>query len=325
MGSRGSYNIYISYICSFYSILSPIIKLSRLISILHNKLLMLNNMKFRYPSLIILSIIFIFYSAVSADFLSTSRRYVINWSKGFIITTVTASIHIEPNGIPTDYYSGNNISLNKARIEAYNRAKAEAVENIMSAIKTIRIDSDRTLLDFIKEDKYTQKNIARILYDHIAYKEFPSSFSTSACEAKLKFGEIIASLPYNFPFHDFPAMENIPIETAYSGLIIDGRGLKLETMLFPSIHDEDGMEIYGRIYIDSHYACKKGIVSFCYNEYEALKHPNAGTKPYFAVAIKSINGCPVISENDKRKLLSSKITINNLKKCNVIIILDKKN
>lgn len=258
-----------------------------------------------------------------ADYVTRIRNGYVNWTKGTITAKGKAVVEVEENGTPVDSWTGSATSLNKARREAYQAAREKAMESIMEAARHIRVDPERKLSDLLQEDKFTQKKIAETVSGAVTVKEFPGAFDTSECEAKLKMGDIIASLPFDFPSNDFPARDDTPIPTVYSGLIIDARGLGIEPMLFPSVYNEEGLEIYGRYYIDSAYACKKGLVSYCYNEDEAMKNRKAGRRPYYAVALKNLDGCPVLSDRDARKILSSRETINNLKKCNVIFILDR--
>ncbi len=259
-----------------------------------------------------------------ADYISSVKNSQINWTKGYIVSRVKSSIHIERKGYPVDPMMGDNISINKARLNSYGRAREEAIENLMSAIKTMQIDSDNRMSDIISSERFTQMRLAEAVMQSIRLKEFPADYYSTGCEAKIKFGDIIASLPYAFPANDFPSRDDIILPTDYSGLVIDSRGLALEPMLFPSIYNENGLEIYGRIFIDNKYAYKKGIASYCYNEKEAMANSKSGKNPYFAIALRNLNGCPVLSDWDTRRILGSRITVNNLKKCNVIIILDRK-
>ncbi len=101
------------------------------------------------------------------------------------------------------------------------------------------------------------------------------------------------------PAIELPVIDDSPLKTDYTGLIVDGRGLKLEPMLFPSIYDGDGVEIYGRTFIDSRFALKHGLASYCHTEDEARALGRAGDRPYYSVALKSMNACPVISERTR--------------------------
>lgn len=253
---------------------------------------------------------------------SYKDKSTIDWQKGYVISNGKAWITFSKDGSPVDAVTGGKIALNRAREAVYFAAKESAIANMAEKIKQLRVDPQNTLLDVMRNNTLTQKTISDILINSMTFKEYPKEFDSSVCEARLHFGTLISSIPYDFPSHDFPVKADIPISTPYTALIIDGRGLDIKPMLFPSIYSDAGLEIYGKNFINSSYAVKGGMGAYYYNE-DAQADPRAGEHPYFAVAVKSINNCPVLSEKDIRRILSSQKTINNLKKCRVIFIIDK--
>ena len=122
---------------------------------------------------------------------------------------------------------------------------------------------------------------------------------------------------------EFPARIDNPIPTHYTSLVIDARGLGIEPMMLPSVYNENGLEIYGRYYVDIRHARRSGLIGYAYNENEAIKSPRTGNRPYYAIAVSGMKGCPVVSDRDIRKIFSSKNTIEQLKKCRVVFIIDK--
>jgi hypothetical protein len=258
----------------------------------------------------------------TADFTSGDKNSIINWSRGIIVSRGRASIN-DLNGLPGEKEVRPGNSINRARMAAYDMARDTAIDNLISSIKSIRIDSDMRLIDLIREDNFAQKRISGIIMHSIRTRIYPVDFFSAECEATLKMGDIIASLPYNFPADDYPGTQDSPLSTEYSGLIIDCRNSGVKPMIFPSVYTEDGLEIYGRHLVDMRHASDKGMASYCFSEDEAFKNGRSGKHPYYTSAVKSIKNCPVISENAYRRISGSRKTINNLKKCNVIIILNK--
>jgi hypothetical protein len=273
--------------------------------------------------IMILSITLPFFDSVSADYITGKEACEINWSRGYIKSSAKSSIDIEENGSPVDHYSRNGSTLNGARLESYGRAREEAVEKLIDTVIRMRMDSSKTVQDVINDEAFTRKRLSEAVHRAVKIKDYPAGFNSTGCEAKIKFGAIIASLPFSFPSQDIPSRDDTPISTDYTGLIIDCRGLNIEPMLFPAILDENGLEIYSRFHVDGTHAYKKGIVSYCFNEDEAVRTPRAGRHPYYAIALKSVNGSPVLSDRDTRKILSGRNTANCLKKCGVIFILNK--
>lgn len=268
----------------------------------------------------ILIILLIFSNYAAADIRTGAS---INWQKGYISSKGSASFAVLDNGLPADYNTGTEISINRARKDAYLKARDEAVEEIVWAIKSIKVDPEKSMEDLINENQFTQKMLSEKILESVIIKEYPVDFYTSACELRLNFIDIITAIPYVFPANNFPVIDNNPITTYYSSLIVDARGLDVKQMLLPSVYTESGLEIYGSQFIEGSLFLNGGMISYCRTEDEALKNRRAGDHPYFTAALKSIRGCPVISEKAARRILGHPGTINNLKNCRVIFIVNR--
>ncbi len=260
---------------------------------------------------------------LGADVLTERYGSSVNWTKGHILATGKASIEVEERGAPVDYDDGTEIAINRARSDASARAREDAFEGIIASLKHIRLDSRQDFAGLLSSDETMQGRLSGLLGSRLVLKEYPADFYSVRCEARLSMGDLIASLPFEFPQHEFPLIDDTPLASDYSGLIIDARGLGIEPMVFPSVLNEDGLEIYGRIYIDGRYASRHGMAAYCYTEDEAKAHRRAGRRPFYTVALKNMNGSPVISDRDAKKILASRASRNNLKKCRLIIILDR--
>jgi hypothetical protein len=275
----------------------------------------------KLKNLFILFIFAVFSTSIAQEV--SKDKSQINWQKGYIVSRGSSRITFNDTGAPVDALTGRVTSLNKAREAAYMYAKEAAITNMAEAIKSLRVDPQNRFTDIMMNNTITQKIISDKINNSMTCKEYPTGFDSSVCEAKLNFGSIIASIPYDFPSNDFPVRAEIPIATPYSSIIIDSRGLDVKPMLFPAIYSDTGLEIYSRNFIDSSYVVRGGMVSYCYNENQAQIDSRAGEHPYFSVAMKSLNNCPVLLEKDVRRIFSSQTTIINLKKCKVIFIIDK--
>ncbi len=248
----------------------------------------------------------------------------VDWYRGVIVTHVASQVHFDGRGTPTDRESGTVISLNRGRVDAYRKARDRAVENMVRLVKGIRVDADTMLADLLEQSDTAQKRIVNVIASKMKVREYPAGFDASACRAELKIGDLLHAVPYSFPGEEFPVRVDNPIPTNYTSLVIDTRGLHVEPMILPSVYGEDGLEVYGRYYVDIRYAGKQGLASYAYNEDEAMKIRAAGGHPYYTIAVKEMKGCPVIADRDIRKIFSSGDTVGQLKRCRVIFIIDKK-
>lgn len=289
-------------------------------------LIILNKCNLMKKKLISFTIIFLFTlfpEAFPRDFIVERGDVIINWTRGVIIATGRSSVLDVHNGGSKDAHQERRNSITRARMNTYAEARDSALEGLMSVIRAIRVSPEKRYIDMMRESTVTQQNLAEAISHQVKFRMYPVDYFSSGCEARITLGTLIATIPMESPFQELPLRHDTPVKTTYSGLIIDARGIGLKPMLFPSIYSEDGLEIYGVGRIDMRAAGQKGMVTYCYNEKEALKTGRAGDRPYYTVALKSLKGCPVIAERDIRKIFSSAETINNLKRCNVIIILNK--
>ena len=243
----------------------------------------------------------------------------INWVKGYITSIGVSEININNTGNP----KGRQLLINKGRTDAYLEAKRIAIENMVKSLKEIRVDSNKMLFDLVYENNVTRARLSNLINSNVKSKEYPYDFFRSACLLKLKINDLIKAVPYKFPSNDFPEFHDNPIQTEYSSLVIDTRNSGIKPMLFPSVYNEEGLEIYSRYFVDINYAGRNGMVAYVYDEKKAMDLNRAGKRPFFSIALKNLNGSPVISNSDVRKIISSKKTVKNLKKCRVIFIIDR--
>jgi hypothetical protein len=254
---------------------------------------------------------------------AVQMKEAINWSRGAIVAYGMERIALREDGAPVDAVGGKIISLNRGRAASYLKAREQALGRMTLLVRGIRVDADTMLTDLLEENDVVQSRIARIIKDRMKFSFFPIDFYTSGCRAELKIGDLIPAVAFKFPGEDFPSRIDNPIPTDYTSLIIDVRGMKVAPMMLPSVFNENGLEVFGRHYVDIRHATRFGIVGYALSEKEAVKSPLAGDHPYYTDAIGEMKGCPVIANRDVRKIFSSVQTVANLKKCRVIFIIDK--
>jgi hypothetical protein len=251
------------------------------------------------------------------------NRERIDWTGGSIISYGSSRVKINSNGEPVDSHEGRPVSLNSARKFCYERAKDAALINLILQIKKIQVDSRTSFRQLLREDRAALTRLSEYIEKNIKLTQYPLDFFTSGCRIEMKMSMLLAALPYTYPEDPIPVIYNNPIPTEYSSLIVDTRKLNIRPMLLPSIYNEEGLEIFGRYFIDIDQVSKSGTVKYVFTDTAAMKNRTAGSNPYFAVAIKSRSGSPVLSHRDVRKILSSPETRKNLRNCRVIFIIDR--
>jgi hypothetical protein len=248
----------------------------------------------------------------------------IDWTSGVIVTHGTCKVTINDSGTPVNDDGSAAISLTRGRVNAYRAARERAMERMISLVRNVRVDGDTTLSELLERSDEVQSRIVAVINGKVRSREFPVDFATSGCRAELRIGDLLPAVPYTYPGDEFPARVDAPIPTSYTSLIVDARGLPVEPMILPSVLNEDGLEVYGRFFVDIRNAGRYGIVAYAGGDDEAMKYRLAGDHPLYTVALRAVKGCPVIADRDVRKLYSSGKTLEQLKKCRVIFIIDKK-
>jgi len=247
----------------------------------------------------------------------------IDWVEGKVKSSGSSSMAIDEYGSPTDMESGKQLSISDARNISYERAKEKALIDAINIINEIQVDNEKKIKDLVRSDLAVRQTISKIIEEYSHYKDKPSGYLSSTCDLEFNLGYLLTAINYNFPVDRFPVSDNIEISTLYTSIIIDVRGLNIKPMLLPSIINENGLEVYNKNFIKPGDAVKYNPVSYVYNEKDAIKHKKAGKHPLFCAALKNMNGNPVISDDDVKKIFSHKKNIEYLSKCRVIFIIDR--
>jgi len=255
--------------------------------------------------------------------LLSAEKTGVSWTDGVIRTRGTDRISVSETGTPIDPDTGREISISEARRISYKRSREMAVMEAAAVIPEITVNGGETIRDLISENQTAMTRLTRVVYEYSKFNDVSSGYMETACELCIKTGYIITALDYGFPCEEFPLSDYKASATEYTSLIVDTRGLGIGPMLLPSIYNEDGLEIYGRNFISGDDAVKHLAVSYAHSEKDALKHKKAGKHPFFCVALKNLNGSPVLADEDIRRVFSHKKNLAYMKKCRVIFIIDR--
>jgi hypothetical protein len=127
-----------------------------------------------------------------------------------------------------------------------------------------------------------------------------------------------------------PGVSLIPLEEAtggpaYTGVLIDARGVDMNTALFPKIVNEEGHVVYGPEFFVATYAAERGPAGYYNSTANALADDRVGYNPLRINAIRSAgknNTVLVIANLDARRLHSSQENLKLLERCRVVILTD---
>ncbi|MBM9499382.1 hypothetical protein JWG44_03865 [Leptospira sp. 201903071] len=270
---------------------------------------------------------FTIFSFETRDFTDT----VINWKKGEIQKILKFKLPKLTYSVEDPDFGAENTARNltESRKKAANAAEEELKKYLFRKIDTLKLDSEFTLREKIKEDSMFREIFNQIYEIEPILSTVNFVENQAIAKGTILFKGKRGILNYVFLSYEtenFPEYPAPTLAADFTSLIVDARHLKMETALFPEILSEEGNSIYSPYFISKENAVKNGYVSYMKTPEEAFRSPIAGLKPYFVTAL-GVTGHypvnPVIASEDARKLLASPKTKNALKNCRVIILKDK--
>lgn len=254
--------------------------------------------------------------ANSGAYVSVQKQVTssISWEKGS-----AAGVEAEGIGLPPAGTSGTRASLLARRA-----AIVDAYRMLAETVNTVQLDAETTVQDLaVTSDVVRTKVSALIKGARIVSEHANGDGSYSVKIAVPLYGvdgvagtalpEIKNTLPAAAPSvsYDYtPGKDLRANASGYTGVIIDARGLGLESTFSPVVFDTNGRAVYGMRNIDKDYAIKYGMVGYARSVNSDSAVERAGVRPLVlkAKAVRSGRNSAnpvnvVISVDDADKLL----------------------
>lgn len=255
----------------------------------------------------------------------------INWTLG----VVTATGLCRPD---QPAYPGSD--------QVASHALNQALSNAYETINQLRVSNCNTLHDLFaaKENEYQQIKEMAMAAEVLNTTAFPNGSVQVAVQVNLSGGFAQLILPGTIrqvePIKPLstvrPAgtasrtksagdLEAEDEPAAYSGLIVDARGIGLKPSMVPVIVDESSQEIYGPAFVSREYAVQNGICQYLRWGDNLSASSRVSPNPLIIKGLRMIPGScnkVVVSNADSSKLKSSSLHLGFLKQCRVIIALD---
>jgi hypothetical protein len=119
-----------------------------------------------------------------------------------------------------------------------------------------------------------------------------------------------------------------PVSTtggAFTGLVIDAKGLGLMPAMAPKVVNESGEEVYGSKYVSRDFAVKQGMVGYDKDVNAARNNQRVTNNPLVIKGLKASGANStdiVVSDADAQRIHSAAQTQNFLDKTRVMVVLD---
>ncbi len=291
-------------------------------------------MKLRFVSITVLTgILLVWTSAAFCQNAISMSEWVekvgqgsINWSAGFI--------EAKGIGAPPDKYLGK---IN-ARPMALRAAKVDAYRNLLEITKGVQVDSRTTVKDFAVESDVINTQVEGLVKGaQIIDQQYLSDGTVEVTLRMPLYGELSKimipisiqkrkEIPPPAPVVEAPAPPPAPpAAVAYTGLVVDARGIQARPAMSPRIYDEDGKEVYGSANVDREYAVQQGMSGYARDLTAAQSNQRVTASPITVKGLKTGGAGRsdlVISNADAQLIRASAENASFMKKCRVMIVLD---
>lgn len=265
----------------------------------------------------------------------------VNWSAGYI-----EAVGI---GAPPD----RSIGKINARPMALRAAKVDALRNLLEITKGVQIDSRTAVKDFTVESDIVNTQVEGLIKGaQVVNQQYMSDGTVEVTVRMPLYGDLSRIVmpmaiekrkdvtpPVPAPPAPAPAPAPAPEVTAptpapapappasiaYTGLVIDARGIQARPAMSPRVFDEDGKELYGSANVDREYAVQQGMSGYARDLTAAQSNQRVTANPVTVKGLKTSGpgrSDIVISNADAQQIRASAENASFMKKCRVMIVLD---
>ncbi|MBU0993420.1 MAG: LPP20 family lipoprotein [Proteobacteria bacterium] len=257
------------------------------------------------------------FSAESYEMIQNLEHGHINWTTGVVVA--------KGIGAPPD-------NSKAARPMAIQAAKLVAYRNLLELIKYVRIDSTTTVENFIVKSDVITSRVEGIIHNAQVIKTDYMSDGTVEVIVQMDMRGSFSQLLLPQEIQQVESIKPIPQDNmatppsgVYTGLIVDGRGLKVKPAMSPRILDENGQEVYGSAYVSREFAVQQGMSGYAKDIDAAAKNERVTDRPLLVKGLKTSgagNSDIVISNADSAVIRNTSENLSFLKQCRVMIVVD---
>jgi len=274
------------------------------------------------------------YAEPTLEFLEQFPTGSINWTRG--VVTATGNGSFQDTGRPADQGQRND--------QAYR----QAVQNLRQTLARLRINNNNVILDLVSAQTRIQDKIDEMTSAAKIVKTTQTPDGGIAVTLEMNFHGGFAQLmlppdirqvesikPLNGSgAANYHSNQNQEAKNpdgrsqaeAYSGLIVDARGIGASPSMVPVLVDENDQEVYGPNYVSREFAVQHGMCQYILGPVGSHDLPRVAPNPLLVKGLRAVStgSCDiVISNSDASKLRSVSSHLEFLKQCRVVILIDE--
>jgi len=215
----------------------------------------------------------------------------------------------------------------QARAMAERAAQVVALRNLLEAVKGVRVDATTLVENFMVTSDAIRTEVSGFVQGAMVMdKKYMSDGSVEVTVGMKLTGALADTLLPKGPQTQPTGISGAATPgQAYTGLIVDARGLGVRPAMVPKILNEEGKEVYGSAWVNREYAVREGMVGYLKDPAAAQANPRVTDKPLMVKALK-VSGDGrvdlVIANADAAMLHSVAQNLSFLEKCRVIVLVD---
>jgi hypothetical protein len=215
----------------------------------------------------------------------------------------------------------------QARAMAERAAQVVALRNLLEAIKGVRVDSTTLVENFMVTSDVIRTEVSGFVQGAtVMDKKYMSDGSVEVTVGMKLTGALADALLPKGPLTPPTGLGGTATPgQAYTGLIVDARGLGVRPAMVPKVLNEDGKEVYGSSWVNRDYAVREGMVGYLKDPVAAQANPRVTDKPLMIKALKVSGDARVdlvVSNADAAMLHGAAQNLSFLEKCRVIVLVD---
>ena len=197
----------------------------------------------------------------------------VNWNNGMI---TAKGVFTPPGGM--------------SRGMAERAATVIARRNLLEIIKGVQIDSTTTVQNTMVNDVVVSQVrgfLQNTMQLNTAYMSDGAVEITVGMKLHGAFSNVVMPGPVSFKAKApaaAPAQKAPAQPGAYTGLVVDARGLSVRPAMNPRILDEEGMELYGTTVVDREFAIRQGMAGYAKAPERAMANPRVAGNPMLVTA-----------------------------------------
>ena len=224
----------------------------------------------------------------------------------------------------------NPANVAQARAMAIRAAIVDAQRNLASTVHGVAISAEETVENNIMSSSVVRTKVEGMLKGarQVGQPKYMSDGSVEVTVAMRRSDLANVVLP-DSGFAPAPATPppppSAPATGAYTGLIIDAKGLNVTPAMAPKVLDDKSQEVYGASFVTRDYAVKNGVAGYVKDLEGAKKNERAGANP---LVVKGLGAAGTnktdvtLSAEDAAKVRDAAQAQHFLSQCKVLFVID---